>query len=292
MSGVHASTDPNIDLRWPAERFYMARLDLSAIPRGMRLNDDALRYLFEAELPIPLSEVHAVFVKCGARQVLAIGCEKSLLREAIRDFDPIRLGPTTIPQWLEVAIDPGPLNLLVGEFLPAAVRASRRSMLGEGLLCAALAAALFLVGIERRARADLDYAELLSEQHAAVLSSVLGPPVGNMPAGQRRLALTGELRRQREAIRLKTTTPSHDAAEILTDVLARWPGDLQLRTLAVGEDSVAITATTSDAAKAEDAARSLAKLAQFELASPQVVADGAEVAVTLRLDRSKTEGKR
>ncbi len=273
-------------LAWPPERFYWGLLDVRDVPRNADRG-----YLFEPLLPVPIESVHAVYIPAGEGRMLA--CAAS--REALEELEPaaLSLAPESLPNAVVgVDVDPNRLNLLVGPYEPRQVR--RLRAIWHFSIAAILAACAGLVafGLHERAqvhaRAAGDAQEALNALYDQVLSG------GGRLAGSTQnpgLLLSTELERLR---RTRTAAdPNHgvdDAAPVLADLLARWPGQVLLRTesLTVTATEITLIGLVDSADKVEPLRAAVAELDGWRLALPRTESTGeADVRVTLRLTREK-----
>src|SRR5262245_12236346 len=108
------------DLLIPAERFYWALLDGSKIVGSPHKREEALSYLFEAQIPEQLEDVHAVFVDAGHRRFVACGISKRILASEV-SADCVTACPESVPGFLGAALDPRAFNVLTGVFTSPAV---------------------------------------------------------------------------------------------------------------------------------------------------------------------------
>lgn len=236
------SEPPFIALRWPAHRFWWAILEAELPPsrrdRNARPLSPGLLLALEPELPIPIDEVHAVDLPLWDGRVLACAAARDDL--AALSAHVVSLTPTSVPEFLhdEVPADVARrLNVLVGEFAPAPLRARSRRTHALAAITGSLLVAAACLGLIRRAQhwsalADTDDARIAETLRTA--SSLLPPgSTGFMGDGDLRGESKGTLdpdrlalvvQRQRAvALRQKTLQAPRDAATDLAAILAAWP---------------------------------------------------------------------
>jgi hypothetical protein len=272
-------TTSSFHVRWPCERFYWSILDTSLIPAGEKATDERLRYLLEPDLPIPLDDVHAVFVRVSGIPSRVVTCAVS--KEILRRDVPARsltLGPSDAPAFVRDAVgkgfDSARLNVLVGEFEPVAVRLWRQLTTFAALAFVALAFALTIVGIERRVVAARDDGENFRSRHDSLVTSALGPPPpGNVLPPELRLA--AELRALHQTRHQSDAVPSSvDAADRLVDLLSHWPHDVPTRTesIVVSDTAIHVRGLVSENDAAQRLVTATSALAGLRMSFPSVQA--------------------
>jgi hypothetical protein len=278
--------------RLPANRFYWALLDGSKLTGSRRKREEALSYLFEAQIPQPLETVHVIYRDEGKDRFVACGIAKEALRGEA-DPSAVTLTPDSIPPFLGVALDPEPLNVLVGEFTPAHVRLARRRVVWEAA-AVLIAASIFLaIGFERR-RAAFEAIRADAEGSTSQLyASRLGyKPGGALPPA---LQLQSELRTLRATrVEAPSATNGRDAALSLSNLLSLWPRDAHAEV-----DSVQVTASaihvqgdvaeTNDAQSLEDA---IAKIPGWRAEIPSVHGTDSGVRFTFQWNAEALGGSR
>lgn len=269
---------------WPPERFYWGVLNVQGLPRNADRG-----YLLEPLLPVPTESVHAVYAPAGEGRVLACAAP----REALEELDPtaLSLAPESLPDAVgDVEVDPARLNLLVGPYQPRQVRRLRAIWHISVAAILAAGAGLAILGLHERARvherAATDVQEALNALYDQVLPGRLAGSMQN-PA----LLLSTELERlRRTRTEAAPTQIAGDAALVLADLLAHWPGELMLRTesLTVAADEVTLTGLVDSAEKVEPLRSALGELDAWRLALPRTESTGdGDVRVTLRLTKEK-----
>src|SRR5436190_5964659 len=190
----------------PPERFYWALLDGSVTQgRNGRLRSQ-LGYLFENVLPLPIEQVHAVYLRLPrTKQHVACGMGRETIQQEIQGHAGalVHLGPAAMPEFLTEQLGEGTgiqldrANLLDREFEPASIRRIRHRLhlLFMALLMASVT--LCIVGLERRTAAANRQVGQIDESRWSVLNQVLpGSSSQKQPA---ELRLTAELRRLRQS---------------------------------------------------------------------------------------------
>lgn len=267
---------------WPPDRFYWGVLDTSGLPRGADRS-----YLLEPLLPLPVESVHTVYASAGDGRVLACAAP----REALDEVDPsaLSLAPELLPEAVgDLQVDPARLNLLVGPYQPRPVRRLRAVWRASATVIIALCAGLAALGLHRRAqvyeRAAVDAQVALSTLYDQVLPTRLANSSQD-PA----LLLSTELERLRRTRSDAAPAQSTgDAAIILADLLARWPGEVMLRTesLTVAPAEITLTILVDAAEHVEPVRTALAGLEGWRLALPRTESTNqGDVRVTLRLTK-------
>ncbi|MCB9848559.1 MAG: hypothetical protein H6814_09110 [Phycisphaeraceae bacterium] len=214
---------------------------LEGLPR--RVNDEALRYAFEPQLPAPLEEIEPRFTWIGeAGCWIACGAESERLSDWI---DANESGNDHIESVRPRGLPPALINKITGigdrttsiaqrlEFRSRAFesprRARRRTIAAAAVILTALTtSALLTTGHLRRADAAIARAELIRTEAVSVAANALKltgvtPPPGLDP----RLALAAERRRllkTRESVGAAYT--AEDRGGTLTALLAAWPDEV------------------------------------------------------------------
>lgn len=228
----------------------------------------------EDELPIAIDDVHAVCTPIDGRRVAICACPRSVLAELKPAL--LTLTPSSIPESLGISANLAELNLLVGAFEPAQLRAARgrRQALALGSLCAVLL--LVVVGVFRRA----DHA---AQREAAAKSSIASILSERTFDGRDRslLDMRDELRSARDLI--SKTPASFDSASVLQDFIRVWPTSApgKVQSLVVAPDAVSIGVVIDGGA---DPAKLLSMLhapAGYALEEPRLNASGQTTRIAL-----------
>ncbi|HMN39727.1 MAG TPA: hypothetical protein PKE29_02710 [Phycisphaerales bacterium] len=148
-----AATDPNTGAAaakvtvWPPECFYWAELDACGWSGRGPLPPGLLAPLAE-QLPVELADVHPVAARLDTDRVLICAVPRAALAEL--DASMLELKPAALPPGTGAGASVNDLNLLVGEFEPAPVRAVRRARHAHFALTLLFCAALLAAGLVRR----------------------------------------------------------------------------------------------------------------------------------------------
>ncbi len=267
----------------PADRFYWAVLDTSLLPRRLRRNPRQLGFLFESVLPVPLDDVHAVYlhplgVESGAQRAIGCGLAKAELDQ--RDARAIVLSPRELPAFIREAtgqdVNALQFNLLVGLYEPTVVRRARARFAWLASLILLAAAMLVSAGLLRRARGFDAASESTSLAQRQIYKSLLSTTDSAAPAGAGQpdsLRLTAELRRLRQTRRQDVEAfSSENIAIVMEQLLEHWPLGLHLQTesITVADSTISINVqlpSSDDAQKLTDA---LAAMEQRRFDQPGV----------------------
>lgn len=278
MTTATAMAAPS-EVRLPPERFYWAVLDAPAA-RDRRA---ALGYLFESVLPVPVERVHAVYSPLRDNRFLACGMDRDQLTS---HEGTLLLGPETLPEFLDGAVDPVTINLLVGSFEPWAVRRARRR--ATLIACAAILACTLVVGWGQLRRASRwhEISESFAQATAGVYHRVV-PPSGSsgstVPPAAR---LTAELR---TLDRTRSEAPAGSPREIapaLAAMLASWPPGLSASTesLTAAAGAITLTVRLPDEASAERLERELKPPPGWRVSQPTVQREREGLTVRVRME--------
>ena len=186
--------------------FYWGVLNASSLPR--RKNSlKQLGYLFETYLPVPLEQVHAMYLKLPAAsgsivggRWLACGMQIDELQLQIEKAGSLAmtLCPASLPSVVEQTIDPDRFNLLNGPFEPQRLRALRRYWAVELIVAFLICGVLLSVGLERGRLRYVNGGEALQAMRLSVYAKTLGPVDATENGSKRQppeLRLVAELRR-------------------------------------------------------------------------------------------------
>jgi len=286
---------PQHDVTWPAHRFYWSRLDASVLPRrllGGRPDPQALGYLFESDLPLPIDRIHAVYVPVDDHRFIACGIEHERLATDASLREALTLGPDEIPEDVVQggAVDPRSINLLCGPHEPAPVRREVRRFIVESAAVAALLLLAVVLGAERRMNAwDRATAELQSERQAVY--DDLYPRATSAPSAQpaplRLVAERRRLERTRGSAVRSTDLEEPPSGRTLASLLQRWPTDQPIMTesISVTPASVTLIGLLPTAPLAQDFVSAFDLPDEWEARQPQISAVADGVRLTWRLIR-------
>ena len=269
------------------EDCFWAALDASA-SSGLRgkARRRALLFALEQELPLPLEEIHAVFVEQPHGKVAACASKRDVLIRLAESADIVI--PKTVPGWLECDREPSTFNLLSDGC--ASRRASRLrtvSCIGVVVLLGILSGLLtagFAIrdsGFQRQRENTLN--AILAAQNLVL------PPAGAgvQPASIRLAAL---LRTTKTNTQFIGDTGSPPATDALEQVLARWPQDAQLQRLAIGKRDIRIDLTMPSDFDPSVFIGALENVAGWALSAPVVRRSDVTTSVSLRLQRLEGAG--
>lgn len=278
----------------PLSACYLAVLEEPKV--GASKRDEARRYAFEEVLPLPVEDLHCIFLDVGERRVLAMGVPLEVVRSAQAD------GATTLsldaqgskswPEFVRDAVgvgtlpDPASINFLVGPFEPITLARARGRFRVMAAAAVILLTTLLVVGLERQ-RAHNDQLATQAREAARQIREAAAPAPPTIAAGSIQPAsirLTAELRRLRMAADMSAQpAQSFDAAATLEALLTRWPRELPARTdrVSVAASSVAVSTTLADHDAARELAAAVDPLPGWTLAQPQITA--AKEGTQLRL---------
>lgn len=294
--GTSAHEAPSVThMQWPAERFYWAVLDGSAVTGiNAAKRRERLGYLFESVLPgVEIEDVHAVYRAIPNQRYVACGMTRTELGDSVPPHA-ITLTPETMPSFIDDIgdVDPSEFNLLTGDLLPQPLRKLQRRAMLTTITALTLIALLLVVGLERRRIDFADRTAVVDEQRTAVYDDVLGPRAITTSALPAEQILIAELRSLRQTRRAGKSDSGNQAAgpamadcsQVLAGLLALWPADIPTQT-----DSITVTATVitarADVESMTDAQRladALGSLDGWQLQQPQTQAGATSVNVTLR----------
>jgi len=278
--------------RLPKEECYFAVLDGSRLPFSPFSRVSALGYLFEALLPLSLTEMHAVYLPLANRRYLACGAERNRLEAALRD-GARTLTPAACPPVFEQAIDLTALNLLVREFEPPAVTNVRKRRRRTVFAVSAAVVALFLIGLERRRHFDEARVARLLEQQEMLLDRTFGPAEPGVAAAQRRARLLSELRVLRRTRTTKADGEGRGVPATLGRLLDRWPKEepLWIESLNVSPAVITIRGKAATATVAQSLTDQTKTLAGWSVDQPQFAQSDAGVHFTVRLQSTHANSR-
>lgn len=292
---MSTGTQPRQHIVWPAYRFYWALLDASVLPRGLmhrKPDPKGLGYLFEAELPVPIDRVHAVYLPMGDRQYLACGVEHEKLDEDESLGGALTLVPDGLPEEVfpQGTVDPQTINLLCGPHEPVPVRRQRRRLIVECAGLAALILLLIVFGAERRIGAWNRATEDVQANRQDVYED-LYPPATSAPSAQpaslRLLAELRQLERTRGGAAHSIDLEEPQSGRTLAALLEHWPSGKPILTesINVTPASVALVGLLPTAPMAQEFVTGFELPAQWEARQPQISAVSDGVRLTWRLVR-------
>ncbi len=301
---------PNHSLRhvvWPADRFYWAVLDGSLVPKRLwhrRPDEEALGYLFEAELPVPIDCVHAIYVPVKGNRFIACGIEHDHLVESAELCEVLTLSPQAFPPDLfsddDAAV--GSFNLLTGRHEPESVGRERRRLSIESAAAIVLIAIVVAFGAERQIGAWNRAAAETVAARLAVFDD-LYPPQSTTPSSQppalRLLAELRQLERTRGTAAQPIDSEGRQAGRLLARLLRQWPAQQPIMTesLSVTPESITLVGLLPTAPAAQGFVSAFEFPPEWEARQPQISAVTNGVRLTWRmvptsLSREPSDGSR
>lgn len=278
---------------WPAHRFYWAVLDASVVPTGLlhrRPSDEALGFLFESELPVPIDRIHAVYVPVKGSRFIACGIEHDRILESAELRDALTFGPEAFPRDLDTGldVDVGSIDFLTGRHEPASVKRERRRLVLESAAAIVLITVAVAFGAERRIGAwHRATGEMMSARESAF--NDLYPPQSTAPSSQplalRLVAELRQLERTRGGAVQSVGSDDPQASQVLARLFERWPSQNSMMTesLSVTPESVTLVGLLPTAPAAQDFVSAFDLPDQWEARQPQISAVTNGVRLTWRL---------
>ena len=276
------------DMLLPERGFYWTFIEGGSVgdpnaPAARMALDEA----FERDLP---ESFDTLVVRYASLPSAVVGCAIRADRaRAALDAGVVVLRPRELPAAIrERAGDRassvlGELNVLVGEFEPAAMtglRVARRRILFAGA-----AASLLLVagGLWLRSEGLERHAVRASAVTGATLVDALPTRTQGLGADAATLRLRSELERLERARGAEAEKARlRDAADGLAALLAAWPNDLETRVASVQVAATQITLTVDvpDAGSAETLSKALQGVVGWNLQPPRTEINGGQARVT------------
>jgi len=274
-------------IEWPPERFYWAVLDPSILPRRLRRRREQLGYLLESFVPQPLEELQVVFAPLPRGRYLACAVDRSLLEAAIGPAT-VRLAPSSLPPFVQEALDPWSLNLLTGSLTPAPVRRLERRWTWLVAAAAVLATLVFTAGAERRARRAQRRAEGVVTSVDRRIQQVLGSASLRSPLPLD-LQLEAELRSLRQTRAEEAPGNAFDAAGALAGLLDLWPDSVHVETdsIHVTSSAVHVQGRLGSNEEAQELATAVSNLPGWRSMPPTIRATSQGVQATIQLQREE-----
>ncbi len=213
----------------PAEHLYWASLNASTLT-GQSVRSAAARrrlgFAFERYLPVPIEQVHAVYVRSGDA-IIACGIDWSRLNPLLEQGI-LRIEPESLPRWLNADAQPLEFNLASFEATPPHIIQAGNRLAATSAIAASLVLLIVAFGINRRANTlDETTAGLRVASNQAITNQIGSGLAGQLP----QLRLTAELRR----LRSLESSSSHyngaaDAVPTLVAAFEAWPTDIVTHT--------------------------------------------------------------
>lgn len=282
-------------VQWPTDRFYWSVLRVPrSLPLHPRRRQEALAYLFEVELPMPVEQLQVKYFRLAQRTFVACGIEReACLHEALAAATVLQ--PESWPAFVSLAVadktlpPTPPLNLLCGDLEGAPVKRLRRRCIVEALLLVAITVALFVTGILRQSGAIFAHAAVLDEQRAEVINTVLGQrqSSGPLPPEQRLIAELRRLERSRNVQRIDVAVL--DASDTFSRLLSAWPDKqfhVRTQNVLITPEALTVRGTVENADDAAIFVEQLRGVPGWRAGQPRVDSTRDGVLVTLRYERS------
>lgn len=234
---------------WPLDRFCWAVLEAPGVPiRSSRPpGAEALDLAMAEQVPLSMEDLHAVYARLDSHWVLACAAPRADL--AALDPGTLSLHPASLPNFVGRPSDDLSLNLLVGDFEPAALRRTRTMHARTIVAATIMLSCLVAVGLLRRA----SHAEetVLAANRDSLRAAAAAMP--DVPPDSPLLTMRFRdeldlLRRTRQP----QATQGFDAASTLADVLTTWPVSLpvihpaETRSISVTPTSLSLTVGLED----------------------------------------------
>ena len=259
-------------------------LDLARVPTRDRRKRETLDLLFDARLPVPIEQVHAVYQHVDDDRVIACAALVDVLRDARSKYTVVR--PSSVPEWLDAPVDLDNINLLHGPMRAVRVDRARSRLLASGTAAAALLACTTTIGAWRHAAAYAQGEQLNSTVRETLYEQALDPSVvSTQPSSVR---LTSEILRLTSItneLDLEDPGDSQTApAELMSVLLAAWPDHCNARTerLSVGPDVILIAVLVPDTQAAGEFVAALSPPAGWLADQPRIRAQRDGTSVQLR----------
>ena len=288
------STISEVHLRLPAEKFYWAVLDASMISNRRRLPHQQLGYLFEHLLPLCIDDVHAVYKRIDHERILACAMERTSLEKYITPTL-LTLCPDSLPSFVpHTDFNVDQLNLLTGEFAPAALRTAYRKLFWQSLAALLMVTLLIIIGIERRVSMLNHQSEATRNAITSIYDEVLGQPSSTNQHQPRSVQFVAELRRLQQTRGTDQSTSAiaslHDVTIDLADLLSHWPSTLHLQTESLALTPSAITVRAE--VPIDEVATAIDHLdawGNWQRRQPELSNQEESSLMTIRYSRSQTE---
>jgi len=303
-----STVDGQSRLVLPPERFYWALLDASTLGQGIEhrtanVKRKQLGYLFENALPLPIDRIHATYMKLNPgksdkQEYLACGMSLEQLEAVLaeRAGQALMLIPSKTPDFIfdqtQGPVDLLALNLLHGQFEPAALRSLRRRWMAQAAALALICALFAVLALERR---TADLRRRIDQVQAARLNVYKDVFGESMPHGRQpiELCMTAELRKLRQTRRLPVADAAgEDSLPILADVLSKWPAGIfmQTETMSITSSALTIRGNVPANPDVQRLADALQGLANWRVQQPQVNATPQGIQTTVQLVRAPERG--
>jgi len=267
-----------------ADECYWSVLD-GSVADGLRgkARQRALLFALEQDLPMPIDEIHAVFLARPGGQIIACACPRDLLVQLAEDADVVH--PEAIPDWLDCDQDAVDFDLLGGDILSKRVRRMGAMHLVTVLLVCTLLSSLLTVGFVIRSRAFEQERQDARAATNAAQGLVLPPAgAGAQPTSIRLAALLRTVNSHSDTVMNSDFVSATDSLE---QILARWPQDVRLQRLTVGKLDIRIDLTMPADLDPSLFIGALEELNDWTLSAPVVRRSQESTSVSLSLQRAE-----
>jgi Tfp pilus assembly protein PilN len=263
----------------PENAVYWAVLDPAPIAATGRVTHQKLQYLFEEFLPVPVESLQTLFHRMPDGRFIACGVDRAVLG----GVDPAATAcvPGHWPSWLAISPELQRPNLLCGDLAPAVIHRARRRHFLSVVLLLLLVILLVILGLERRSRSFHRGAAHFDHQRINLITGGIG--ASTHPD----IDLLAALRQARQTRNVAPEKAQHDAAVALGNLLKQWPekATVQVQSLTVGGDAIAISGSAPDHAAAAELAGALRGLGDWTVAQPSIERRDHAVTFAIHLTR-------
>lgn len=245
----------------------------------------ALRFALEPDLPLPLEDVHAVFLATGDGSITACACRRDELDRLAENADVVN--PETVPEWIACNQAAAEINLLDGDVTSARVRRTRVARVVLLLVVAALLSLIVSVGFVRRTQA---LNQIENDLRAAIKSAqgLVLPPAGPnaQPASIRLAAALRDVSIASGSVQQSSEQPATDALRM---VLESWPEGTRLKRLSIGKQDIRIDLTMQAEHDPSGFIAGLEGLQGWKLSAPVIRRSQSETTISLSLQRTEED---
>lgn len=308
---VESTTSPKVSplegaspfVTLPANRFFWSVIDIARLPARSRSDTQALGYVFENMLPLPLERIHATYATRDGDHIVACGMPLEELRAELAERPGmLTLTPADVPSFIEASPSIcSKLNFCTGPFEPRPVRSAKRRLALTACAAWLAVGGAIVWGLERRTAiehrtTDALLAARTQTMHEALAQSpngsehgaakrggagggaATGAAAGGMAGGQPiELQFVAELRTLRQT---RQRQPEFDAdrdggADVLGSLASmaqRWPRDINMlaESLSITSSAMTLRATASSSSDVQRLANALDSIPGWESQQPQV----------------------
>ncbi len=276
------SNTPNnpSSLHWPAKSFYWAEVEGLGWSKYGPLPFGLLATLAD-EFPVPIERLHAVGVPIQGGRLLVCACE----RDTLQQVDPalIELKPETVPPGVASNANCDRLNLLVGDFEPAAIRWARRSRHLHLAVTALVCVTAISIGLMRRATLANTAASQTDKAATALLT--------DFTSDRREQGMTQQLQGMKTIIELTTRAKiAPDAAVGFEALLKAWPAEVPCKPQSVTVSGDGISLGVVVEGDPAPFLKAFSPPATYSLDEPRVTSAGPVTRLSLHLSPRASGG--